>query len=514
MRRDCLDALLREAGIVDDTTVEKADRLQREETIKPVEAFLRLGVIEEGDLVEFLCRRLNLPSADLEDATLDLIIKLALPELPVRHLALPWLVENNVLHVAVVDPTDLDPMGEILRNAGWRFRVYCCALSAIKRVFLPEEWVPDYVHRSLLRKAKRGDSDAQFRMGELNYNKAESSKKYEDAMKWWLLAAASGHIEAAFNIAEMYGDGIGVPVNKETAVTWYRRAAEQGHARAQFALAWLYAEDAPILRNYQEAAKWYRKAAEQGNAAAQNNLGVLYARGQGVREDDGEAAKWYRAAADQGVACAQCNLAFAYETGAGVPKDQAEAVKLFRASAELGRIRAQNALGDRLQNGLGIPKDEGEAVLWFWKAAQQGDAYAQYKLGDAFQNTRGVWPDRTLAMKWYREAARQRNEDARRAIRRGMRLARRSDVTRSSDPGEWQLAEYPVVFRKVPRSNKADHHVKEGRALWSAEIMGWPDMRGTGEREEIAYIDLEERLSAYREAGNRLPAPVTHDLLP
>lgn len=71
-----------------------------------------------------------------------------------------------------------------------------------------------------------------------------------------------------------------------------------------------------------------------------------------------------------------------------------------------------------------------------------------------------------------------------------------------------------MILRKGPRSNEEDHEEKQRQAFWSAEIMGWPGMRGTGKREEIAYIDLQERFSAYKQAENSLPAPVTHDLLP
>jgi uncharacterized protein len=514
LRRHSLGELLREASIVDETTLEQAELLQRDEGIRPVEAFLSLGVIEEQELVEFLCRRLNLAYTDLEDATIDLVVKLAVPELPLRYQAMPWSIEDNILHVAMADPTDLDPVEAVLSKAGRRYRVYCATPSAIKRIFEPGEWVPDcYTRDRFLDEAKQGNAEAQFQMGLMNYREADEFGDYETALKWWLTAAASGHSEAAFNIAKMYHDGVGVSENKEIAVAWCRRGAEQGHADAQFALGWLHAEDTGILKNYQEAAKWYRMAAEQGDTAAQNNLGILYANGQGVPQDNTEAARWYRMAVEKGSERARYNLAYAYESGAGVPKDTAEAVRLFRASAEQGLVRAQIALAERLQDGYGIARDEGAAVLWFWKAAQQGDAYAQYRLGDAFENGRGVWPDRTLAMKWYRAAARQGHEEARHAIRRNMGLARSSDAYLPAARGDWELYHYPVVFRTRGEVVLPDSADAEGRIPWSAEILGWPDMRGTGDCEEDAYMTLEARFLEYKVAGDDLPAPVTDDLL-
>lgn len=507
--RHQLDELLYAAGLVDDQSIAKAELLQQKEGLKPVEAFLRLGVMDEYDLVEFLCRRLGLPSTDLAGITVDLIARMAVPELPVSYLAIPWLVEDGIIHVAMANPTDLDPVYKTLSKTGLKVRVYCSVLSDVKRVSSPGTWVPDYKSNAILRKAQRGESDAQFQMGELNYKEAESVGSYETALKWWLMASVSGHGEASFNIARMYDEGVGAPESVETALAWYRRSGEQGYASAQFALGYYFANGLGTTRNYREAVKWYQMAADQGDAAAQNNLGVLYGRGDGVPQDDLRAALLYRAAADQGAKCAQFNLAHAYDAGRGVPKDYSEAMKWFRASAELGDISAQNALADRLMNGWITAKDEGEAVLWYWKAARQGDAYAQYKVGEAFDNGHGVWPDRTLAMKWYREAARQGNQDARQALRRAMRIAIRSDVWASNAHGDWELEHYPVILRSRQRNGP----INKPRVLWSAEIMGWSDMSGIGECEEDAYLDLEARFLAFREDGNMLPPPVTDELI-
>ena len=56
----------------------------------------------------------------------------------------------------------------------------------------------------------------------------------------------------------------------EEAERWYRLAAEQGDVDAQILLAVLY--DSGPLRGDTEAARWYRRAAEQGEPFAQSNL--------------------------------------------------------------------------------------------------------------------------------------------------------------------------------------------------------------------------------------------------
>jgi len=79
----------------------------------------------------------------------------------------------------------------------------------------------------------------------------------------------------------------GVPRDFNEAAKWYRMAAEQGHADAQYNLGVVYERGAgrDIPPDPQEAAKWYRMAAAQGNTDAQFNLGVLYSKGQGVPLD-------------------------------------------------------------------------------------------------------------------------------------------------------------------------------------------------------------------------------------
>ncbi len=519
VRWDRLNELLRNAGVVDDSVIAKAGSLQRDNGLKPVEAFLELRAIKETDLVKLLCRELDLPRADLGDATIDLTVKLGAPELPVYHLAIPWLLEGDVLHVAMADPTDFGPVYEMLFRKGLRVRLYCAAVSAIKAVFTPPKLGRDYEHNGLFRRARGGDADAQFQMGELYYpgdvldEEEPRLAYYEAALKWWLLAAASGHTQAAYHLAWMYYNGIGVQENKETAAPWFRRAAEHGDSVAQFYLAWLHHEGPIVLRDYEEAAKWHRLAAEGGQTPAQNNLGFLYDYGLGVPQDEFEAAKLYRNAADNGSQNGQWNLALCYEYGTGVAQDMDEALRWFQTCANQGHVSAMNALGDRFQNGWGCcMKNPAEAVSWFWKGARQGDAYSLFKLGEAFDRGLGTWPDRAIAMKFYFAAARKGPDDARQALRRLLRRAQPSDARRSTDYGDWDLEHYPVVLQRRSLADETGNAAARDRGRWTARIMGGPSMIGSGECEEDAYADLQARFLRYKERGGVPPAPVTDHL--
>ena len=112
-----------------------------------------------------------------------------------------------------------------------------------------------------------------------------------------------------FKIGAMYCKGRdGFPQDYEEALRWYRLAAGRGYAPAQNSIGVMYDYGLGVPHNYGEAMKWYRLAATQGYVNAQANLGKMYHYAMGVYKDFTEAAKWYRLAADQGDADSQANL--------------------------------------------------------------------------------------------------------------------------------------------------------------------------------------------------------------
>jgi len=214
-------------------------------------------------------------------------------------------------------------------------------------------------------------------------------------------------------IGRAYFDGKnGKPKNYEEAVKWFRMAAEQGYHYGQFNLGLCYDKGYGITKDYTEAVKWYRMAAEQGNADAQFNLGNGYYNGEGVPQNYTEAVKWYRMAAEQGNADAQFNLGNCYYNGEGVPQSYNEAVKWFRMAAEQGFASSQNNLGWCYYEGYGVPQSYNEAVKWFRMAAKQEDQCAISNLGECYYFGRGVNKDIEKAQECWTKAADQGDEDA------------------------------------------------------------------------------------------------------
>ena len=159
--------------------------------------------------------------------------------------------------------------------------------------------------RDAMRDAAVGDADAQYMLagyydlGEQGLNGVRNS--FEQALKWYEMAATQGHVHAAFDLAEHL---MGVqsaepflpdelPVLQKDS-TFHERRQERINAGM-----------AARIR----AAHLYRMAAEQGHVVARGRLGEMYRTGNGVVKNSAAARKWLSLA-----------LA-AIDTGEGEPAD-------------------------------------------------------------------------------------------------------------------------------------------------------------------------------------------------
>ncbi|EIJ42515.1 Sel1 repeat protein [Beggiatoa alba B18LD] len=80
--------------------------------------------------------------------------------------------------------------------------------------------------------ADAGDKQAQFYLG-ASYLKTE---KTEVAFNWLEKAAKGGHVEAQYQIGQLFYIGKGVKQDHDKALEWFKSAAQQGHPQAQFML--------------------------------------------------------------------------------------------------------------------------------------------------------------------------------------------------------------------------------------------------------------------------------------
>ncbi|KAF9340692.1 hypothetical protein BGZ91_000658 [Linnemannia elongata] len=97
--------------------------------------------------------------------------------------------------------------------------------------------------------------------------------------------AKLGDEDAQFDLGDMYNHAKGVQQDYQAAMDWYVKAANQGHPRAQNAIGSLHQYGQGVPQNFATAMDWYRKAADQENPIAQYNIGYMYKNGLGVSQD-------------------------------------------------------------------------------------------------------------------------------------------------------------------------------------------------------------------------------------
>jgi len=193
--------------------------------------------------------------------------------------------------------------------------------------------------------------EAAFEEGMEAYSKGD----FQTAHAKWRPLAEGGNPSAQTNLGVMYYQGRGVARNYEEAVKWYKMAALKGYPDALFNLGVAYAEGKGVERDAREALRWYRLAGENGYVAAQLLLADTYYKGNGVAVDHREAAKWYQQAAQQGDPFGQFFLANLYLNGQGVVRDPVKAYMWFylasahedsntRANADLAKRRVAESL--------------------------------------------------------------------------------------------------------------------------------------------------------------------------
>ena len=167
----------------------------------------------------------------------------------------------------------------------WVLGVLCFELGVLHRWLGP---ALTRAARDALRDAEAGDAAAQYRIGRMfdqaNQGFNSSQKHHIVAMNWYRRAAAQGHADAVFALAEhLMGNDFHeaaaedeMPPHPDDPISNFRR---QRMINA-----------AAIDRT--EAAQYYRVAAARGHARAQGRLGELYRIGNAVPKNRIAAYIW------------------------------------------------------------------------------------------------------------------------------------------------------------------------------------------------------------------------------
>lgn len=213
--------------------------------------------------------------------------------------------------------TEIDILNTIILNPGLKGSQIACRLKLEKRTVnsilfhkLSALCAQDEMYRWRLRKhvdIKAANdpiefgSDEIYEVGERYYwGHSDVDKSPSLAVKYYLLAADLGHVDAMYSLGYCFKHGIGVQADDSIAVNWYKIASRNGCSFAQNDLALMYEKGRGIEQDYSKALYYYQKAAKQNYDIAQYNLGRVYEQGILVNQNYREAARWYQLAANNG----------------------------------------------------------------------------------------------------------------------------------------------------------------------------------------------------------------------
>ncbi len=213
------------------------------------------------------------------------------------------------------------------------------------------------------------------------------------ALAWAEQGAARGNALAQNMVGLLEDAGRGMPRDDKAALASYLAAADQGLAWGAFNAGYFYESGRGLAQpDASKAFEYYRRAADDGNAAAGNAIGDLYRTGRGVPQDRGRAVQWYRWAADRGSAAASLSLGYMYANGQGVRQDDSEAVELYKHAARQHLPGALNNLGYMYEYGRGVPMDLDRAASYYRRAVQRGDKPALSNLGRVLDKIKAAGP--------------------------------------------------------------------------------------------------------------------------
>lgn len=242
-----------------------------------------------------------------------------------------------------------------------------------KKVYArPDEKKESFMQR-ITRQAEEGDVNAQLTLGYMYlYGEEGAEINYENAFRYYSMAAAQKDSLAINNLGSLYYSGVGTQRDYLKAATLFDQAAKMGNTEASVNLAFIYLSGASVGKNSPAAIELFKGAAKKGNPTAKFMLGYAYYRGFTFPQDYSKAVPLIREAADVGYADAEYVLAVMYLNGSGITKNYGNAVKYLRRAVQQGHVDAMTELGDILAVGTAYPKDIYRAHVLFNIASVRG----------------------------------------------------------------------------------------------------------------------------------------------
>lgn len=263
----------------------------------------------------------------------------------------------------------------------------------------------------LIIDADKGDRGSQVLLG-LRYEKGNGvEKSYNEAFKYYSLAAEQGDVFCIHKIGKFYERGLGVTKCFREAFKYYKLAADQGDPMAQYSIGQFYEEGKGTKRSLESAFCYYKLSAEQGYDLAQDKVAEFYLNGIGTKKSINNALYYYRVAGMQGNGysyLAYCELLLKLK---GHEKRAINTLKYLSQrglSYSTATMFAQHDLGQCYEKGIGVKKSLSNAFYYYQRAAKNGCLGSQMKLANAYlDGNLGVEKSYESAIFYFKLAAEQ-----------------------------------------------------------------------------------------------------------
>lgn len=178
---------------------------------------------------------------------------------------------------------------------------------------------PEIATEYFKQAAMRGDALAMVNIGNMYESGAmdeDGEPNWDEAAKWYLLAAMRGDDKGKFNYANCLHYGYGVKQDYDMAVIIFSDLMDRGDKNALFYMELYFENGFGIKKDIQKAVKCYEMGAEAGDAYCCSNLAKLRSDGyEGHEPDLKGAALLYLTAIALGDTLGYKGIGFLYEEG-------------------------------------------------------------------------------------------------------------------------------------------------------------------------------------------------------
>ena len=173
---------------------------------------------------------------------------------------------------------------------------------------------------TLLKKAEKGDCDAQFNVGHYYYRLREFKKAYS----WWLKCTKHNkRLGPIFNIGNLYYNGWGLKQNIKKAFYYFNLVIKKAPILypkeniiytqlALFLIGKTYFDGIFVKKNKTKGLNYYQKAAKLGSINAAYILSSIYGNKENEDYDFDKHTYYLKKTAQAGLSIAHAELAFIY----------------------------------------------------------------------------------------------------------------------------------------------------------------------------------------------------------